>query len=313
MSAAIALTQLSKSFGALTAVDRLSLEIYTGEVFGVLGPNGAGKTTTLNMASGLIPPTAGKVAIAGHDPRLETRTVRALLGFVPQETALYEDLNALENLQYYFALYGGELNAMNRRVQEILVLMGLAERARDRVKTFSGGMKRRLALGRALLHDPEILFLDEPTLGVDVHTSHVLWEHIRQLKQRGKTAVVTTNYMTEADVLCDRVAIIDRGQLIALDTPASLKDSVGRDQVCVEIAPTRADLTPLLAELQTLDPALTASAQANEIEIHLPHAAEKIEPILNRLARCHPILKVEMHTPTLDDVFVKYTGRKLRD
>jgi ABC-2 type transport system ATP-binding protein len=309
----IVLSDLTKCYGSLTAVDSLSLDIQEGEVFGVLGPNGAGKTTTLNMMSGLISTTAGAAQIRGLDPRRDARAVRSLLGFVPQETALYEDLSAYENLQYYYALYGRDLREMKQRIDAVLDLMGLADRARDRVKTYSGGMKRRLALGRALLHDPEILFLDEPTIGVDVQTSHVLWQHIRGLKDRGKTAVVTTNYMTEADVLCDQVAIIDHGQLIALDTPVNLKSTIGDDRVVIEIAPTSNRLDDALAVLRQIDPALEAHATPGEIEVQVPRAAERIERILSTLSGHCAILRVEMRSPTLDDVFLSYTGRKLRD
>lgn len=317
MDTTIILNHLIKKYGNYCAVEDLSFSIERGEVFGLLGPNGAGKTTTLNMITGLVSPTAGDVRVGGIDPYAKPRAVRKMLGFVPQETALYEELSAQENLEYAYALYGGEPSCMTQRIHEMLDLMSLSERAKDRVKTFSGGMKRRLALGRALLHDPEILFLDEPTLGVDVQNCHILWKHIRDLKGHQKTAIVTTNHMTEADMLCDRVAIIDHGRLITLDTPANLKSSIGNDRVSVGIAPGTELLDSLMESLKQIDNTVKVNFQSStthpQIEICVPKAAEKIQTILAKISSYHTVLEVEIHTPSLDDVFLQYTGRKLRD
>ncbi len=312
-SPAITLDRLTKRYTNLTAVDNLSLEIQEGEIFGLLGPNGSGKTTSLDMISGLITATSGTAFIRGLDPWRNARAVRSLFGFVRQETALYEDLTACENLRYNYALYGGDLHLMNYAINTVLDLMGLTDRAKDRVRTYSGGMKRRLALGRALLHDPEILFMDEPTLGVDVQSTHALWEHIKELKRRGKTVVVTTNVMAEADFLCDRVAIIDHGKLIALDTPVNLKASVGADRIILEVDRLSENSDDGLGYLKQVDLALEYQTRPGEIEIRLSRAAEKVQDILSALAGRYTIRRVEMRTPTLDDVFLHYTGRKLRD
>jgi len=198
---------------------------------------------------------------------------------------------------------------MEDDIDRVLRLMGLSERAGDRVSTYSGGMKRRLALGRALLHDPGIIFLDEPTQAVDVQSAHALWSHVKGLRERGKTVIVTTNVMSEADFLCDRIAILDRGRLIALDTPARLKASIGSDRVRVEMD----QLPPALEDLKRVDPALEYRTDGNAIEIHVSHAAEKISSIVSQLGARGSIRRLEMRTPTLDDVFLSYTGRKLRD
>lgn len=309
MAVAISLSRLTKRYGKYFAVNNLSLEIRSGEVFGLLGPNGSGKTTVLSMVSGLIPATSGTALVKGLDPRRDARAVRSLLGVVPQETALYEDLNAFENLRYQYALYGRDLRRMNGDITKVLELVGLTDRAKDRVGTYSGGMKRRLALGRALLHDPEILFFDEPTQGVDVQSTHALWNHIKELRNSGKTVVVTTNVMGEADFLCDRLAIIDHGKLMAQDTPANLKASLKSDLVILEV-----DRVPgMLDDLKRIDPALAYQTGSGKIEIRVPGAADKVQPIISALAGHCTIRRLEMRTPTLDDVFLSYTGRKLRD
>lgn len=310
MAAAVQLAGVTKRYGRLTSVDDLSLEIEEGEIFGLLGPNGSGKTTTLSIICGLVAPAAGRVRVWGLDPGRDSRAVRALLGVVPQETALYEDLTAWENLRYHYALYGRDLRRMGTRIGEVLELTGLTDRARDRVSTYSGGMKRRLALGRALLHEPQVLLLDEPTLGVDVQSTHAIWNHVHELRQQGKTVLVTTNVMAEADALCDRIAIIDHGRRIVVDTPAALKATVGADRVTLEV--DRAD-PAALAALRDLDPALEAQAGPGEIAIRVPQAAARIQAILAALAGRCEVRRVDLRTPTLDDVFLNFTGRKLRD
>jgi len=309
MRSIIEIQHLTKRFDKMTAVNDLSFEIKGQEVFGLLGPNGSGKTTTLDMITGLSAPTTGSVSIKGFDPWKNARAVRALLGFVPQETALYGDLNALENLSYYYALFGRDMSKIDESINAVLELMGLQKRAKDKVKTYSGGMQRRLALARALLHDPEIIFMDEPTLGVDVQSSHVLWNYIKDMKNQGKTILVTTNYMSEADFLCDEIAIIDHGKLLAMDTPANLKASIRSDKIILEV-----DGTPdNLDDLKNIEPDITYQINQGEIEISLTNAAEKLQDVISVFAGHCPIKRVEMRTPTLDDVFLHFTGRKLRD
>jgi ABC-type multidrug transport system ATPase subunit len=232
-SAAVALQDLTRQFGRgkklFTAVSQLNLEVARGEVFGLLGPNGSGKTTTINMISGLIPPTSGTVTVLGMkvEARRTRRAVRQLLGTVPQETALYNELTAQANMAFHADLYRVPRQEKAERIATLLDLVSLADRADTRVKTFSGGMRRRLAIARALLHDPEVIILDEPTLGVDVHARAAIWGYIRDLRDRRKTVLLTTNQLEEAQELCDQLAIIDHGQLVAGGTPAMLRRSRG--------------------------------------------------------------------------------------
>lgn len=208
---AIELLQLCKAFGPLQAVDQLTLSVEQGEIFGLLGPNGSGKTTTINLISGLSTPTSGDVQVMGYDVRRHARRIRQMLGAVPQETALYEELSAWDNLDFHADLFGMLRKEKKARIMQMLELVQLQERKGSRVSTFSGGMKRRLALARALLHDPHLLYLDEPTLGVDVQSRRAIWDYILSLRDQGKTVLITTNYLEEAQALCERIAILDHG------------------------------------------------------------------------------------------------------
>lgn len=223
----ITVSGLVKKFGQHTAIDGLDFDISAGEIFGLLGPNGSGKTTTINVISGLSVPTGGSVSVLGLDPRKQSSSVRRELGVVPQETALYEELSARRNLAFHADLFGMRGSVRRRRIGQMLELAQLGDRADSRVETFSGGMKRRLAIARALLHDPSVIYLDEPTLGVDVQSRHVIWDYIRQMRQDGRTVLITTNYLEESDQLCDRIAVIDHGRLVGLDSPDGLKRRYG--------------------------------------------------------------------------------------
>src|SRR5579863_9324134 len=232
---AIEVKELSKSFGSFRAIDHLSLSIRQGEIFGLLGPNGSGKTTTINMISGLSTPTSGEVRVMGYDVRHNARQVRQILGSVPQETALYEELSAWTNMDFHADLFGIPSKEKKELITKMLELVQLLDRKDSRVSTFSGGMKRRLALGRALLHDPQLIYLDEPTLGVDVQARRVIWDYILTLRDEGKTILITTNYLEEAQALCERLAIIDHGKLIAVDTPQHLKQTYGGSVIELEM------------------------------------------------------------------------------
>src|SRR5436305_11581520 len=236
MAAAIEMRDLCKTFGTLHAVDHLSLSVRPGEIFGLLGPNGSGKTTTIDMLSGLSIPTSGEVRVMGYDVRRQARAVRQILGVVPQETALYEELSAWTNMDFHADLFGIPRKEKKERINAMLQLVQLLDRKDSQVRTFSGGMKRRLALGRALLHGPQLVYLDEPTLGVDIQARRAIWDYILSLRAQGKTVLITTNYLEEAQALCDRLAIIDHGKLVALDTPEHLKDTYGGSVVEIEIA-----------------------------------------------------------------------------
>lgn len=222
--AVVRLEEVTKRFGPVVAVDRLSLEIVRGEVFGLLGPNGAGKTTTVRMICGLLKPTSGKVFVFGYEMPKDALRARRHIGLLPQESDIYEMLTGRENLEYFGRLYGLEGEELKKRVDEVLKLVGLSERADDRAGEYSGGMKRRLMVARAIVHDPELVILDEPTMGLDVFAVRRIRRLIRRLAEGGRTVLLTTNDLEDAERTCDRVAIIDRGRLIALGTIRELEE-----------------------------------------------------------------------------------------
>ena len=228
MSEPILIAQdLRKSFGEFEAVKGISLQVARGEVFGLLGPNGAGKTTTISMLTGLLEPTAGHVAVDGLDLKSHTNEVKARMGLVPQEMALYMSLSARQNLTFFGRIYGLRGKDLRQRVDQVLEMIGLTDRADEAVEKYSGGMKRRVNIGAGLLHHPQILFLDEPTVGVDPQSRNAIFESVEALNRAGMSVIYTTHYMEEAQRLCHRVAIVDEGKLIALDTPAALIRSLG--------------------------------------------------------------------------------------
>jgi ABC-2 type transport system ATP-binding protein len=306
---AVELYYLVKTFGTFCAIDNLSLTVRQGEIFGLLGPNGSGKTTTVNIIAGLLSPTSGMVRIFGHDITKDMRLVRQLLGVVPQETSLYEELSAWDNLEFHSDLFGIPGREKRNRITMILELVQLMERKHSRVGTFSGGMKRRLALGRALLHDPQLVYLDEPTLGVDVQSRNALWSHIRNLRDAGKTIILTTNYLEEAQALCDRIAIIDHGILIAIDSPEHLRQHYGGSTIVVETFPAPRDLIPL-RELVGIE---AVSLNGNQLTIHARGAEAPVAAIINILASQCEIRDMSFRSASLDEVFLRLTGAALRD
>ncbi len=306
MTDAIRLTDVRVAFGARVALDGLTLDVAVGEIVGLLGPNGAGKTTTVDVCCGLRTPDAGTVQVLGADAVRSPREVRARIGVVPQESGLYAELTASEHLQLSAALYG--LRKPRARCDEMLRLMGLWERRSGRVGTFSGGMRRRLALARALLHDQPVLFLDEPTLGVDVQGRRALWDHVTQLRDEGRSVLLTTNYLDEATALCDRVAIIDRGRLVVFERPHELRRDGGVRLVltCGEAAPRvaaalagRADVS----DVEALDGTVQARLAVDEVAAGVIAAAGAVAPIA----------AVRVEEPSLEDVFLRLTGRGLRE
>ena len=218
---------LHKSFGDFKAVNGVSFTVHAGEMFGLLGPNGAGKTTTIRMLSTVLEPESGEVTIGGHNPKHEAETVRSLIGVCPQELALYEDLSAFDNMVFFGRMAGMDTNAAKKQAMDNLTLMGLQERAKGKVAKFSGGMKRRINLAIALMGSPRLLFLDEPTVGIDPQSRNNIYQNINNLQDQGMTILYTTHYMEEADRLCDRVAVMDGGTIIAMDTPRALKTRIG--------------------------------------------------------------------------------------
>lgn len=303
---AVEMLGLSKAFGDFVAVDRLDLSIQRGELFSLLGPNGAGKTTTIRMLCGLSRPTGGSARIMGRDIGTDSIAVKAIIDVSPQETAIAEHLDAWENLALMAGLHGVGSGEAKRRSGELLEMVGLTDRAHQRVKKYSGGMKRRLSIAMALVSDPEVLILDEPTLGLDPQSRRAIWEHIEGFKGR-KTILLTTHYLEEADALADRVAIIDEGRIIALGTPQELKDGISARKVTVVEA---RNLTPeALTALREIYPAVTEFPGGLEIEAEEVSLYE-VEDCL----RPRGVVVDATYTRhvTLDDVFLELTGKQLR-
>jgi ABC-2 type transport system ATP-binding protein len=306
---AIEMIDLCKSFGNFKAVDHLSLTVQQGEVFGLLGPNGSGKTTTINMISGLSVPTSGEVRVLGYDVRHQTRQVRQILGAVPQETALYEELTAWTNMDFHADIFGIPRKEKKERITRMLELVQLLDRKNSRVGTFSGGMKRRLALARALLHDPKLVYLDEPTLGVDVQARRVIWDYILSLRDEGKTVLITTNYLEEAQALCDRLAIIDHGKLIAVDTPEHLKQTYGGSVIEIETTgPVSA-----LGALRALGGVQEVKQEKTHLTITTLGTQNVVPEIINIVSQESELRDISVREPNLDEIFLRLTGTALRD
>ena len=296
---------LTKTFGRIEAVRGVDLKIKKGEIFGLLGPNGAGKTTTIGMLCTIVHPTSGNAWIAGFDIARHPTQVRRKVGIVFQDPTLDTILTGRENLQLHARLYGIPAHERNTWIDEMLTLVDLKDRADDLTKTYSGGMRRRLELARGLLHRPAVLFLDEPTLGLDPQTRARTWEYIRKMARKEETTVVlTTHYMEEAQAMCDRIGIIDAGRIIALDTPANMVDSLGGDIVAV-IAP---DLP--LDKIQALPYVSAVKAVEGATEITMKSAHLHVAELLSMIPN---VASVEMRKPTLNDVFIKLTGRDIRE
>jgi ABC-2 type transport system ATP-binding protein len=297
---------LHKRYGDVEAVRGVDLEVRVGETFGFLGPNGAGKTTTISILCTLLTPTSGSAAVAGFDVVSQRLEVRRRIGLVFQEPTLDEYLTAQENLRFHAELYGVPKHEIGPRVEQVMRMVGLWERRTHVVSTFSGGMKRRLEIARGLLHSPRVLFLDEPTVGLDPQTRAHIWDYIEELKEReAVTIFLTTHYMDEAEH-CDRIAIIDDGVIAALDTPEALKASVGRDRVEIRTADDAAAIVGL-TERFGLEPSVSEGA----VRVYVSHGAEFVPRLFAELGV--PILSVNVAAPTLDDVFMTYTGRTIRD
>ena len=307
---AVLVEAVSRRFGEITAVHNLSFTVQQGEIFGLLGPNGAGKTTMINMITGILRRQSGTIEVLGVDPAQNPRAVRRRIGLVPQQTNVYTDLSGINNLWHHAALYCDDLAGAGARIELLLTMMSLWERRKDAVRTYSGGMQRRLALARALLHDPDVVFFDEPTLGVDVQGKHVLWEHIAAQREAGKTFIVSTNDMAEADELCDRLVIIDHGQAIKIDSPENLKSNLNRDVVTVRTTPAIADPQGLLADLSV---EMTISALPDGLRLEVAHAERIAGDLVSRITVDHRLESLRIARPTLDDVFLHYTGRALRE
>ncbi len=303
---------LRRAFGDTLAVDDVSFHIEPGETYGLLGPNGAGKTTTISMIAGLLDRDAGEVIVVGQPLTTHSTELKGRIGYVPQELAIYPDLSARENLIFFARLYGMSSSEAKRRADEVLDVIGLADRARDYTKHYSGGMQRRLNIGVGLLHEPALLILDEPTAGVDPQSRNVILESVESLTASGVAALYTTHYMEEAERLCDRVGIIDHGKLVAEGTRRELVSMVGeRDRVTLTAT---GDLPAAVAALAALSWVEKADATAEGIDIVMEDAHTRLPAILQAAATAGAGIKsVEVFEPDLETVFLHLTGRALRD
>ncbi len=309
---AIKVEELVKKFDGFTAVDKISFSVSYGELFGLLGPNGAGKTTTINILSTLLKPTSGYAEVAGFDIRKRRDDVRKSIGIVFQDPTLDTKLTGKENLLFHAMLYGIKKEEAGKRIKEVLELVELEGRADTLVEKYSGGMKRRLEIARGLIHRPKVLFLDEPTLGLDAQTRRRIWDYIKKLnKETGITMILTTHYMEEADYLCDRIAIIDHGRIVAIDNPINLKNMLGGDVVLLEI---EGDASQYIEKLKELKWVKSLRVQNGVLRMSMEMGERKIPGLVNLAEKNGvKINSVNLHKPSLEDVFLFFTGRKIRD
>ena len=315
MDSIITVRNLTKRFGNLVAVDHISFDIEEGEIFGLLGPNGAGKTTTIHMLATILKPDEGTAIVAGHDIRKEPKEVRKKIGIVFQDITVDRALTGYENMWISGKLYGLRGKELDTRIHELLEFVDLLEWKDVQVRKYSGGMMRRLEIARGLLHEPEILFLDEPTLGLDPQTRANVWSYIMRLKkERDMTILLTTHYMDEAEKLSDRVAIIDHGKIIAFDTPDGLKNMVGEDIVYIYVDPRSLRIGFFINKLKEIIGSDSISFSRNMISLSIKNAPDNI-PKIFLLANQQGvrITRLEYTRASLDDVFLKLTGRRIRD
>jgi ABC-2 type transport system ATP-binding protein len=304
--AAIVVRALEKHFDQIKAVRGVNFEVAPGEVFGFLGPNGAGKTTTINMLCTLARPTSGSAKVAGHDVVRERDDVRRNIGLVFQDPTLDGYLTAAQNLKLHAELYGVQSDLVKPRSEQVLRMVGLWERRNTKVMTFSGGMRRRLEIARGLMHSPRVLFLDEPTIGLDPQTRRSIWTYIRELKEQEEiTIFMTTHYMDEAE-WCDRIAIMDHGQIVALDAPETLKAEVGADRVMIQTDDDEVAIAALKERFE-----LEARVVEGAVTFGVPSGEQFVPRLFEELPVA--IRSVSVSRPTLDDVFMSYTGTSIRD
>jgi len=308
----IVVENLVKRFGPVEAVRGVSFTVARGEIFGFLGPNGAGKTTTIHILATLLKPTAGRATVAGHDVVKEPDKVRRNIGIVFQDPSLDLDLSGYENLYIHGRLYGLDGQRLRERLEEVLKFVELWEFRDREVRMYSGGMRRRLEIARAMLHTPRILFLDEPTLGLDPQTRVHIWDYIRELrKSYGTTIFLTTHYMDEAEMLCDRIAIIDHGKIIAMGTAEELKSMLSSDIVYVKLGQVGEDVC---SKIFVESVKSCRVVEGNTLALQVKKASEAIPTILQLLDRLEVrVLEVSYRRPSLNDVFIHLTGRGLRD
>lgn len=285
---------LSKKFGKLIAVDNLTLDI-EDEIFGLLGPNGSGKTTTIRMLTTLLDPTNGSAKICGFDTKKEAGKVREKISYVPQEMAVDVKFTGRENVRFYAKMYG--IQNREKKIDDVLEIMELSDRADDPVKNYSGGMRRRLELAQALVHEPEVLFLDEPTVGLDVAARKKIWEHVKSLQKNGMTVFVTTHYLEEADTACDRIAILDRGKVVAVGSPTELKNKIIKDTIIAEV---NGEFIP-----GTFPGVIFVGQNENILTFIADNGSEVVPFLVHEIERQRLEIKtITVHKPKLDDVFL---------
>lgn len=303
--------QLNHSYGSLRAVDDVSFQVQAGEIMGLLGPNGAGKTTTINIVCGLLTPDSGRLMLDGQDLQSGSSLNRQHLGVVPQDVALYQELSGIDNLKFWGEIYGLRGSALKKRVDELLDQTGLTERARDRVNSYSGGMKRRLNLAIGMIHEPDLLLLDEPTVGIDPQARHNMLDVIRETARAGTAILYTTHYLDEAEQLCDRIAIIDQGRILAQGTQQELQNLVGENRlihVTGSFSPQAAEA--VVKEIKDLD-IITLSETKVVYSLPIQQGAGQV---LEHLIKSGVgVENLRIKEPSLDSVFIKLTGRELRD
>ena len=310
---AIEVSHLGKTYDNVRAVDDLSFQVFTGEIFGLLGPNGAGKSTTLRILITLLNPTSGSAKIFGLDTVKDADAVRQTIGYVPQERAIDRFLTGREHLELLADLYHLSATDASKRIPHLLQLVELEPHADRPAKTYSGGMKRKLDIACGLLPDPKILFLDEPTLGLDVQSRLRIWDHVRAMRDRGITVVMTTNYLDEADQLCDRIAIIDSGRIKALGSPTELKVGLGGDVVSLTVR-EHDRLESLAGAVRTLPAIRSVMIKPAGLDIRVDSPEKGLPAILEAANRLTCQLEfIDYHRPRLDDVFITHTGRSIKD
>src|SRR5260221_7621534 len=314
MPSILEVKDLVKQYGDFTAVKGISFDIKEGEIFSLLGPNGAGKTTTISMLSTLYTPTSGDATIGGHSISKDPMAVKQVIGVVPQDLALYEDLTARENLIFWGQMYGLSGKALNSRIDEVLEQIGLTDKATNRVKTYSGGMKRRVNIGVGLLHKPRLLFMDEPTVGIDPQSRRAILDTVKDLNKQGMTVLYTTHYMEEAEELSDRVGIIDHGELIAIGTQVELTKQVGQTETLILHVGENDDSGALANSLKEIKNVDGVSAAGNDVSVSTPSAKDAIAPVVSKADQLGiKIRSIDIREPNLEAVFLHLTGRALRD
>ena len=314
MSAILQVQNLVKNYGDFNAVKGVSFDIEEGEIFSLLGPNGAGKTTTISMLSTLYTPTSGDATIGGHSITKDPMGVRGIIGVVPQDLALYEDLTARENLIFWGQMYNLSGKALTTRVDEVLEQIGLTDKAKDRVKTYSGGMKRRVNIGVGLLHKPRLLFLDEPTVGIDPQSRRAILDTVKDLNNQGMTLLYITHYMEEAEELSHRVGIFDHGEMIAIGTQKELTQQVGEAETLILHVGENDDSEALAKTLKDIQGVQQATAVDHEVSVVCAEAEDVLAAVVTKANdRGIKIRSIDIREPNLEAVFLHLTGRALRD